>query len=89
MNYLVLSRANRSEVGHRTLRAHPSFQAPNDAGGNVERPSTHAVAHTGAVGVVQVVLRLAEGQDRQRPDVGRLIPAGERALAEHVADRVD
>src|SRR3712207_8704979 len=41
-----------------------------------------------ALPILQVVPRLAHREDRERPEVRRLVPRGERALADDVADRV-
>src|ERR1700754_1227941 len=71
------------------MRPTDLLQSPDHAGGKVDLPSLHAVACAGGVRVVQVVPGLAHGQDRERPHVGRLALCGERALTDHVADRVD
>src|SRR5262249_51157408 len=56
---------------------------------DVDLSLEHAVPGTGRVGMVQVVPRLTGGQDRQRPEVRRLVARGERPLADHVTHRVD
>src|SRR3954471_19291287 len=46
------------------------LEHPDQPRGDVDLAAPHAVAGAGRVGVVQVVPRLAERQDRQRPEVG-------------------
>src|SRR5215471_12022911 len=62
---------------------------PDQPGRGVDLPPERSVPGAGRVGVVQVVPRLAEGQDGQPVDVPRLVPYLELFLAERVADGVD
>ena len=76
--------------GHRTSYAQPSFsQTQMSRARDVDLAAQRAVPRAGRVGVVQVVPRLAEGQDGQPVHVPRLVPDLELLLAEGVADRVD
>src|ERR1700733_4378931 len=94
----VTSCVNRDPLRRQALGLGPAhvarpaelFEDPDGTGGNVDLPAVDAVAGTGRIGMVQVVPALAERQDRQRPEVRRLVTLAqlERALADHVADRV-
>src|SRR6185503_5316122 len=88
---------SRATPGFHSFPARPThvigpaelLEGPDGAGAAVELAGVDAVAGAGRVGVVQVVPGLAHRQHRQPPDVGRLVTALERTLADGVADRVD
>src|SRR5688572_14534452 len=65
------------------------FEGPDDASAGVDLSLLDAVAGAGRVGVVQVVPRLAHGEDREPPDVAGLVAALERTVTHGVADGVD
>src|SRR5674536_248672 len=71
------------------VRPDQPLEQPDDLRAGVELPLQYAVPGRRRVGVVQVVPRLAHGQKRERPKVGRAVAGLERLVAEDVADRVD
>src|SRR5690625_1602143 len=80
-----------------TFRARPAhvprpaelFEPADDAGTGVDLALEDAMASGRRVGVVQVVPRLAHGQEGQPPHVAGLVATGERALADGMTDRID
>src|ERR1700712_2239180 len=64
------------------------LEQPDRPRGDVQLAAEHAVPGAGWVGMVQVVPGLTERQQGERPEVRRLVAGRERALTDHVADRV-
>ena len=68
-----------------------ALEHANDSSGNIDLPGIGTMPGTGRIGMVHVVPALAEGEQRERPQVGGAVvaPGGEGAGADHVAQRVD
>src|SRR5262245_26623674 len=91
--------ARRSALRGDALGARPAYvvhpaellEQPDGPGGDVDLPTEHAVPRARRIRVVQVVPALTERQNGQRPEVGCFVALAdlERALADHVTDRVD
>jgi len=66
-----------------------TLQDADQACARIDLPFEDAVTCAGRIDVVQVVPGLTEGGNSQPVHIARQVAAFERALAEHVADRVD